>query len=114
MYCRDGGAARSFYYKAERSIDSNITTSVNPALEVARRGGESREEVQAVFSRPLLLISLHIMKGGAKLDIFDLVPKLLEPILSHCPLCLSLLLLYVLFLPLKLTFCTVIQYTAEI
>lgn len=38
-------------------VTSSNTTSVSQALEAARRGGESREEVQAVPSLPLLLIS---------------------------------------------------------
>lgn len=76
MYRRDGDLASSFYYKAYRSSDNGITTSVSPALKVAGRGrgGEKREEVRAVFSFPLLLISSHIMKGG-QFDIFALGTK---------------------------------------
>lgn len=65
MYCRDGGGGTgSFYYKADSS-DSGIPTTVSSELEVASKGGESREEVQAVLSLPLL--SMHLMKGGHNL-----------------------------------------------
>lgn len=57
------GVASSFYQKADRRNDRGITTSVSQALEVARRGEESQEEVWAMLSLPLLLVSSHIMKG---------------------------------------------------
>lgn len=61
VYCRDGGATSSFYYKPDRSNDSGITTSVSWTLEVARRG-ESQEEMQAVLSPPQKLT--HNEEGG--------------------------------------------------
>lgn len=75
MYCRDWVAASSFYYKADRGSDSGITTSVSPALEEAsRRGGESRVEVQAFISLPLLLISSHIINWGGGDAVWHLFP----------------------------------------
>lgn len=47
-----GGTASSFYYKADRSDDSGITTSVSPALEAARRREPGEGAGCALFPSP--------------------------------------------------------------